>query len=258
MALRGWSSPGKIWAIVRIRGSARIRDVEADRPVVGVHGHLHGVAHVVAELGRRRRVGEPVRDGVAIQEPDQTPRGRDHQVGIGVVPEERGDPLDPLPDVPVDQHPAVRGHVIREEELGVPQVRREQHLAPEGPQRDTALARVGRVDVLVPRRIVEFLGPRLREDIVSGPFAEVKLRAGDPEIAGGHGGDVLDPELGEPLARHPVHRAHDGAVAVRIVNRSLIQIRLGRSFEESSRAERVTCRYSPLMVYRSMSMSVNL
>ena len=89
-------------------------------------------------------------------------------------------------------------------------------LPPEGLQRDAALSLVRGVDVLVPRRVVEFLGPRLREDIVVGQLAEVELRAGDPEIAGGRGGDVLDPELGEPLARHPVHRAHHGAVAVRI------------------------------------------
>jgi len=85
-----------------------------------------------------------------------------------------------------------------------------------GPQRDPALPLVSGVDVLVPRRVVEFLGPGLHEDIVRGQFAEVELRAGDPEIGGGRRGDVLDPELGEPLARHPVHRTHHRAVAVRI------------------------------------------
>src|SRR4029434_7041963 len=69
-------------------------------------------------------------------------------------------------------------------------------------------ARVSRVDVLVPRRVVEFLGAGFHEDIVRRQFAKVELRAGDPEIAGGHGGNVLDPELGEPLARYPIHRAH--------------------------------------------------
>ena len=198
------------------QGIRRIRDVEAHRPVVGVHGHLDSVAHVVAHPARRRRVGEPLRDGVAIQQPDEAPRGRDHQVGIVVVPEERGNPLDPLPDVPVDQHPTVRGHIVREEELGVPQVRREQQLPPERSHRNAALPRVRGIDVLVPRRVVEFFGPRSREDIIVGQLAEVEFRAGDPKIAGGHGRDVFDPELGEPLARHSVHRAHHGAVAVRI------------------------------------------
>ncbi len=184
--------------------------------VVGIHRHLDGVAHVVAQSPRRRRVREPVGDRVAIQEPDDAPRRRDHHVGVIVVPEKWGDALDPLADVPVQQHPARRRQVVRHEELDVPEVRREQHLAPEGPERDAPLPLVRGVDVLVPRRVVEFLGPSLHEDIVSGQLAEVELRAGDPEIGGGRWRDVLDPELGEPLARHPVHRPHHGTVAVRI------------------------------------------
>jgi hypothetical protein len=84
------------------QGIGRIRDIEMHCSVIGVHRHFDGVAHVVAQPRRRRRVREPVGDRIAIQEPDNAPRRRDHHVGVIVVPEERGDLLDPFPDVPVE------------------------------------------------------------------------------------------------------------------------------------------------------------
>jgi hypothetical protein len=126
----------------------------------------------------------------------------------------------PVADVSMSQGKAIQGGVRAKLPTGVtwdalvkmtPDEIREK--------RDSALSFVGGVDVLVSRRVVEFLGPSLREDIVRGQLAEVELRAGDPEVAGGHRGDVLDPEFGEPLARHPVHRTHHGAVEARPLSR---------------------------------------
>ena len=203
----------------RVRGDQRLvglDDVESHRPVVGVHRHLHRVADVVAHPRSSVGVREVVGRGVGVDEPDDPPGGGDDRVRVAVHSQERRDLLHPLGDLPVVEDPALGGEIVGEEHLDLGEPGRKDDAAPQRPDAHSALARVGRVDVLVARGVVQLRRAHLDEHVRVGELAVVDLRLADLERSGGRGRDVLHEELRQPLPRHPVHRAHHGAVPVRV------------------------------------------
>ena len=78
-------------------------------------------------------------------------------VGIAVEGEERREPFDPFDDVAADQHPAFGREVVGNEQPQAVELVRDDELAPEVGQGDSALAAVDRLGVRVALREVEFL-----------------------------------------------------------------------------------------------------
>ena len=193
---------GRVGAHERV---LRVGDVEAHGPLVGVDDDLDRVPDVVAEPGDALGVREPVGGRVAVHDPGEVPVGADDQVRVGVESKERRDPAHALADLAVEQDPALRRDLGAQEDAVGAEADGEEEPPPDGSDLDAALPLVGRVDVLVARRVVDLLGPRPHEHVVVGHLAEVDLRPRDAERRlGGHRRDVLHVELGQPLPRDAV------------------------------------------------------
>jgi len=195
---------------------ARVGEVEHHGAAVGVDRRLDRVADVVADAGHGVRVRVAVGRRVAVQHPDEPPVLRHHDVRIAVVAEERRNLPHAARDGPVHHDAALRREVVREEQVLLAEARGERELLEPGVDRDAALAGVAGVDVLVARGVVQLLGAGAHDDVLVGELAEEDLGPRDlRERVGRHGRDVLGEEVGQSLGRHPVHGAHDDAVAVR-------------------------------------------
>ena len=92
--------------------------IGGQRPVVRVDHELDAVPHVGRAVAQPLGVGIVVRGGVGVEDPLERAVVREHQIGIAIEPEERQRRLRPVHDVPVVEHPAVVGDVLREEDLG--------------------------------------------------------------------------------------------------------------------------------------------
>jgi len=138
--------------------------VEVDRAVVGVHGGLDRVAHVVDLVGRQRleavvllervvghrlqglalRQRELVGDGVAVEHPLDPAVDHD-RVGVGVHRQPRGDLLDHGARVAVVEDLGVVVDTAGEQEVRLAELHRVEQLVEQVADGDTARAGVGRL-----------------------------------------------------------------------------------------------------------------
>ena len=199
--------PGKMRAQVRISGSVGALTIGRERAVVRVDDELDAVPHVAGAVAQPLGVRIAVGRGVGVEDPLERAVGRDHEIGIAIEPEERQRPLRPLPDVPVVEHPAVVGDVLREQDLRGAESGGEQQAAEEIADPDAARAGVGGVDVGLACGMVELPLPGAHEHVLVGELAVVDLRPGDLERHGRDRRQVLDEQHRQAFAGDLVDRA---------------------------------------------------
>src|SRR4030095_4766352 len=104
------------------------------------------------------RIRIAVRYGVSVDDPEQAAALRDDEIGVTIKGNEWSDFLNPLLNLAVVKDAAFPGNIVGD---GNPQgcvAARTEQLPPQRNHTNTSLARISRVDVLVARRIIEFLG----------------------------------------------------------------------------------------------------
>src|SRR5262249_61850864 len=98
-------------------GILRVKNIEVGRTVVGIDYDLHAVADVVDQLVPgavmvRIRIGRGL--SKSIDNPEETPIITNYYIRIVVINQERGDAIDDVADIAVNQDSALGGHIVRE------------------------------------------------------------------------------------------------------------------------------------------------
>ena len=167
-----------------------------------------------SELGQRLRVGEIATRRIGILHPEEPPLA-DHEVGVLVEAEERGNRPHPFLDVATEHDPTVAGDVAGEQQVRVVEIPGEEGSRRDPADGDPAGAVIGRVDVVCPLRIVELRGAPLDDDVGVGLFAEVDARFVDRRASGRDRRNVLEVEDRQPFGALAGDRAHHRPIAVR-------------------------------------------
>ena len=115
---------------------------------------------------------------------------------------------------PVEEHPAVVGDVLRQQDLRGAEPGRDQEPAEQVADPDAARSGVLGVHVGLALRIVELPLPRPHEHVLVGQLAVVDLRPGDPERHGRHRRQVLHEQHGQAFAGDLVDGAERESHAV--------------------------------------------
>ena len=99
-----------------------IHQIKVDGPVIGVDDDLHRIADVVKiEVLRGLCIGKIIARRIGILHPEQPPVA-DHQIGVVVEAQERGDRAHPFLDIAADHNSTVAGVVAREQQVNVVEV----------------------------------------------------------------------------------------------------------------------------------------
>ncbi len=130
--LQRLENPGEYFGVGLNDGVLRVAYVEVDRAIVGIDHRFDRIADVIAQAGDRLGVRVTVGCGVPVQKPEQAAFLGNHQVGIWVQADERGDPGDPVVDFSVVHDPAFSDHVVGEKDVDRPEADGEDDLPPEG------------------------------------------------------------------------------------------------------------------------------
>src|SRR5439155_21809454 len=136
------------------------------------------------------------------------------EVGVPVQAEERGNRPHPVLNGTTEHDPTVAGDIAAEQQVRVLEIPREEGSSSDPANGDPARARVGRVDVVCPLRIVEFRGAPLDDDVGVGLFPEVNARFVDWWASGRDWRDVLKVEDWQPFPGLAGERAQDRLIAV--------------------------------------------
>ena len=161
-----------------------IHQVKVDGPVIGIDNHLYRIADVVeVDALRGLRIGKIAARRIGILHPEQPPIV-DHQIGVVVEAQERGDRAYPFPDVAAEHDPAVAGDVAREQQVHILEVPGEEDSPRDPAHGNAARAVIGRVDIIFPLRIVELRRAPLDDDVAVRLFPVVDARLADFGAAG--------------------------------------------------------------------------
>src|SRR3984893_6103234 len=102
---------------------------------------------------------------IGILHPEEPPLA-DHEVGVPVEAEERGNRPHPVLNGPTEHDPTVAGDIAAEQQVQVLKIPCEEGSSSDSAHRDPARARVSRVDVVCPLRIIALRGAPLDDDVV--------------------------------------------------------------------------------------------